>query len=234
MINPRLLQFKLSAKRNESTDLSPQVESSDLQTRSVSTPVTETDTLYTNIFTLKEELQVPKDPEEELGSPDQFSAQMTSKIVKSYAERNQVDENTALVAIARLVQDGGTNSSKPNLKRSIKGKVYDLQDLREVVQLISKTGTVRKLAKTLRNVIAHIARINGWIGPLFKDLKRAEPTLPINSDEAIFCNEIHSDNYAPGVPPQIREALQRRESRLRDQRLQIPVKGKKKTNKRKK
>jgi len=162
---------------------------------------------------------IPKDPDEETGPKDQIPHNTTREIVEGFAKHYKVPQNVALMAITRLVQDGGTNSSKPNLKRNVQGITFDLEELRRQIQIHTKTGTVRKLAKTIRNVIAHISLINQYPGPLYRDLLRTEPTLQINSNDAVFCNEIHSDNYDVMVPPQVREALQRRETRLREQRL---------------
>lgn len=162
---------------------------------------------------------IPKDPDEETGPKDQIPHNTTKEIVEGFAKHYKVPQNVALMAITRLVQDGGTNSSKPNLKRNVRGVTFDLEELRRQIQIHTKTGTVRKLAKTIRNVIAHISLINQYPGPLYRDLLRTEPTLQINSNDAVFCNEIHSDNYDVMVPPQVREALQRRETRLREQRL---------------
>lgn len=113
--------------------------------------------------------------------------------------------------------------------------MFDLQDLRQAISLICKTGTVRKLAKSLRADIAYISLINGYSGPLFKDLKRAEPNLVINSADAIFYCEIHSDNYNGNVPAHVREALQRREVRIREKsRVNNSSPAKKKNKKGKK
>lgn len=162
---------------------------------------------------------ISKDPDEDAGPKDQIPHNTTREIVEGFAKHYKVPQNVALMAITRLVQDGGTNSSKPNLKRNVQGITFDLEELRRQIQIHTKTGTVRKLAKTIRNVIAHISLINQYPGPLYRDLQRTEPTLQINSNDAVFCNEIHSDNYDVMVPPQVREALQRRETRLREQRL---------------
>lgn len=152
-----------------------------------------------------------RDLSEEVSSANRISIPETRRIVTAFAQRNYVSETTALIAITHLVQDGCTNSSKPNLKRNVRGKVFDLQDLRQVILLICKTGTVGKLAKSLRAEIAHISLLNGFMGPLFKDLKRAEPNLVINGADAIFCCEIYSDNYSANVPAHLQETLQRRE-----------------------
>lgn len=63
---------------------------------------------------------------------------------------------------------------------------------------------------------------------------RNEPQLNIDQYEAIYCNEIHSDNYAPTVPAKVREALQRRELRIRSNSVvKGKAKGKKVNNKKK-
>lgn len=159
---------------------------------------------------------------------DQIHPQIADQIIQSYAKKNNTDPKTCIIGITRLVQDGGTNSQKTNMKRMVNGITFDLAELRSTIQFHDKSGTVRKLAKTLRKSIAIIAEINSWPGPLWKDLKRLEPQLDIQGYLSIYCNEIHSDNYDPYVPPKIREALQRREQRLRDQnRLAISSQKKK-------
>ncbi len=139
------------------------------------------------------------------------------KIVKAFAEKYKTTTQTALAGITKLVQDGGTNASKKQLKRTVNRVEFDIADLRSAITFHHKSGTVRKLAKSLRSSIAYIAAINNWPGPLVRDLLRAEPQLDISLQEEIYCCEIHSDNYNPDVPARIREALQRREQKLRDQ-----------------
>jgi len=153
---------------------------------------------------------------------DMLSPEVASTIVEDFARKKGCDKRTALVGIAKLVQDGGANASKTNLKRKIGDIEFDIADLRSSIQYNNKSGTVRKLAKTLRSIIASIASLNDWPGPLTKDLMRAEPQLQISSQDAIYCNEIHSDNYDPVVPPQVREALQRREIRFREKSIMNP------------
>jgi hypothetical protein len=151
---PLIIEYELTT-----SELSPE---EDHKESFKSSPTSnEVDQLFPAIYKMeKAKLTTPKDPDEETGPQDQLSPTTTKRIVIAFAERNGATEEEALMAITRLVQDGGTNSSKPSLKRNIKGKTYDLQDLRQIIQIYSKTGTVRKLAKTLRNIISHIAIIN--------------------------------------------------------------------------
>jgi len=162
--------------------------------------------------------------------PDKLSSEIASKIISDFARKCNCNVRTATIGIARLVQEGGANASKTNLKRIVNDITFDITDLRQTIQYHTKSGTVRKLAKTMRDIIAAIATVNGWPGPLYKDLMRNEPQLNIDASESVWCNEIHSDNYEPQVPARIREALQRRELRIRENtssRQSIVRKGKK-------
>lgn len=162
--------------------------------------------------------------------PDTIPPAETTKIVKTLAEKYRTTETCVLAGIAKLVQDGGTNASKKQLKRTVNNIEFDINDIRSTILLHYKSGTVRKLAKTLRYSISTISSHNKWPGPLVKDLLRLEPQLSISPEDAIYCCEIHSDNYNEKVPPTIREALQRREQKIREQNKNQPKtsKGKKK------
>lgn len=157
---------------------------------------------------------------------DRFSEKVAESIVLDFAKRTRCRFSQAMAGIAKLIQDGGANASKQNLKRTVGDIVFDIVDLRAVITVNSSNGTVRKLAKSLRNSIAALAERNDWKGPLYKDLQRSNPTLEITPTEAVYCNEIHSDNYDPLVPARIREALQRREFEIRKKNSEAPKKKK--------
>jgi hypothetical protein len=178
--------------------------------------ILETDNLIAEYPEEEQEIKLDRIPEDS-----------AKKIVKSFAEKNQTTEHNALAGITKLVQDGGTNASKKELKRTINGTVFDIKDLRDAINYHYRGGTVRKLAKTLRKAITLIAVANSWPGPLVKDLQRLEPQLVLSPRDAVFCCEIHSDNYDLYIPAKIREALQRREQKVREQtKTKNPVKGK--------
>lgn len=65
----------------------------------------------------------------------------------------------------------------------------------------------------MRDVIIEVSTINEWPGPLCKEVVRVMPNIKITKELAPWCNEIHSDNY--NCPPEIREALIRREEQLK-------------------
>jgi hypothetical protein len=172
--------------------------------------------LITQIEKNKDLFKVETEADEVETSTDTISAINAKKIIFDFARKYNCDENTAVIGITRLIQEGGANSSKPILIRTVRNIKFDIADLRSLIKFHVNGGTVRKLAKTMRNIIAHIAFINTWPGPLYKDLMRSEPTLNISVMESIYCNEIHSDNYNSLVPARIREALQRREQKFRE------------------
>lgn len=188
------------------------------------------DELTADIQNNQESYRAIIDPDEENTPGDVLSKETANKILTDFGRKNNCTSKEAIVAITKLVQDGGTNASKTNLKRKINGITFDINDLRDTIKFHEKNGTVRKLAKTLRDNIGYISLVNGWPGPLLKDLMRNEPQLEIHPDEAIWCNEIHSDNYSPAVPPRIREALQRREQKIREQNKSVDKQKKKKGN----
>jgi hypothetical protein len=156
---------------------------------------------------------------EETKGADVLPPEIAAKIVNDFAKKYATNNTNALIGISKLVQDGGTNTGKPQLTRTINGIAFDLTDLRNIIKVHDNTGTVRKLAKTLKNIISLIALTNSWVGPLYKDLQRQNPTLTISSTDAIYCSEIHTDNHESGMPTHIREALQSREQKLRESRI---------------
>jgi hypothetical protein len=134
-------------------------------------------------------------------------------IIDKYAYKNNSSREDAVIAITLLVQNGGTNQSKKTLNRTVNGKKYSLEDLRAVIKEVNKTGTVRKFAKGIRDIIAQIATVNKWSGPLKNNLKINNPNLEITEVMGYWCLEIHSDN--PKCPQAIKEALIRREEQLK-------------------
>lgn len=152
-------------------------------------------------------------------SQDIFTEITAKNIITTFADKYNIDHRIALVVITKIIQDGGTNSSRPNLTVVIGGNPYELATLKQSIRLHDKYGTVRKLAKTLRGIVASIAKVNKWPGPLYKDIQRLFPTLTISIEEAAFCSEFNSDNYDPEMPPRLREALQQREQKIRERRI---------------
>lgn len=197
-------------------------------TPDISTTLNTLDELSSDMQTNQEKYRAEVDPEEEISTGDTLSKETANKILIDYGRKNNCTTTDAIIGITKLIQDGGANASKTNLKRKINGILFDINDLRDTIKFHDKSGTVRKFAKTLRDSISYIALINNWTGPLLKDLMRSEPQLEITNEESIWCNEIHSDNYAPSVPPRIREALQRREHRIREQNKSVDNKKKNK------
>ena len=162
--------------------------------------------------------QVQGPIQEESQATDVLDDETARKIVKSYAEKHHLTIRDALAIIAKLVQQGGANASKPNLVVTWQSERFEINELRSIVKYHDKKGTVRKLAKSIRHIINKISVINSWPGPLYKDISRSNPELKISSVDAVYCNEINADNYDSDVPPLIREALQRREQRVREER----------------
>ncbi len=152
-------------------------------------------------------VQIKKD---ETIPEDTIPLETAKVIIQAYAVLNKTTLKQALVGITYLVQEGGTNSSKKNLIRTVDGVPFDINQLRTVIRNNSTTGTVRQLAKTLRNEIAKISSINNWPGTLYKEINRISPEV-INSADCVYCCEIYSDCYEPYMPAKIRELLQQRE-----------------------
>lgn len=171
---------------------------------------------------------------EEESPKDRLSFDVAKRVIEDFAKKNNTSDVQSLVGICKLVQDGGTNTGKPKLTRTINGIPFDLTDLRNIIKVHDSSGTVRKLGKTLRDTIIVIALRNNWPGPLFKELQRLNPGLPISTVDSIYCNEINTDNYSTHMPPRIREALQQREQKLREERPQGNKSKGKNSNKNKK
>lgn len=172
---------------------------------------------------------------EDKKSMDEFDEKTTKDIICSFANNYNISELESIIVISKIVQDGGTNSSRPNMTRTINGKTYELTDLRQIIRLHDRFGTVRKLAKSMRNIISLISKVNNWPGPLYKDLLRMNPTLEMNKNDLIYCSEFNADNYDKEMPPRIREALQQREQKIRDDtnRFSFQKQKRKKIGKRK-
>lgn len=174
--------------------------------------------------------------EKETSPEDMIPRDVANTIVSAYAVLNKTDFKTAMVGITYLIQEGGTNSSKINLTRTVNNIPFNINDLRTVIRNNYKGGTVRQLAKTLRKAIANISIINSWPGTLLREINRIS-TTPIASEDAPFCCEIYSDFYDPIMPPRIRELLQQREREILDAQKTIrlnkksPSKGGKKKKK---
>jgi hypothetical protein len=209
-MNPSRRDGSLDPQKPTTTDITPSI--------GISQSATDPFLSYINNLDVKNLVYATKD-EDDTSRTDTIPSAETQKIVKSFAEKYQTSLEGALAGITKLVQDGGTNSSKKQLKRTVNGIEFDINELRTTINFHYKSGTVRKLAKTLRATIARISSINNWPGPLVRDLQRLEPQLIISPQDYIFCCEIHADNYAPEMPAIIREALQRREQKIRDQNL---------------
>lgn len=160
------------------------------------------------------ELQVDIDTDKK--SKDELEEKTAKDIIVSFANKYNTDVKTALIVITKFVQDGGSNSSRPNMSRKIGEITFELSDLRQSIRLHDKFGTVRKLAKTIRKIIAYIAKVNKWQGPLCKDIQRLNPVLVMSEEDMVYCAEFNSDNYDPDMPPRIREALQQREQKIRE------------------
>lgn len=152
-------------------------------------------------------------------SQDIFSEITAKNIISTFADKYEIDHRTALVVITKIIQDGGTNSSRPNLTVVINGKPYELAVLKQSIRLHDRFGTVRKLAKTIRSIVACIAKLNKWPGPLYKDVQRLFPNLSFTLEEAAYCSEFNSDNYDQDMPPRLRESLQQREQKIRERRM---------------
>jgi|SwirhisoilCB3_FD_contig_31_13772641_length_1724_multi_3_in_0_out_0_1 hypothetical protein len=159
---------------------------------------------------------------------DILPREQINKIIKLFADKSDCTVNLAVIGITALVQGGGSNASMPPITRVINGKKFDLKTLRECVAFATeKKGTVRQMAKTMRNIIYKIALQNGWLGPLAITLKKDYPEAEFTTLDLIFAAEFHEDNMEPYMPPKVREALVDRAQKLRAAKLQ-PQKPKQK------
>jgi len=168
---------------------------------------------------------------------DTLPPELVHKVIQQYAEKSETTPGMAVVGIAALCQAGGSNAGNPSLKRTINKITFDLQTLREVVKYVtSNKGTVRQLAKSMRDVIAKISMANDWPGPLANALVKEFPDIKFDSNDLVYAAEYHDDNRNPEFPEQVAKALAIREARGREARrtmVKSAPKGKKK-NKNKK
>lgn len=152
---------------------------------------------------------------------DFLKKEVTNKIIKVFADKSGCTENLAVIGIASLVQAGGTNASMPPITKVINGKKFDLKVLRECVALVTeKKGTVRQLAKSMRNTIYKIALLNGWLGPLAIMLVKDNPETEFTTLDLITAAEFHEDNMEDYMPSKVRDALVDRARKLNAAKLQ--------------
>ncbi len=150
---------------------------------------------------------------------DILPREKVNEIVRQYARKSETTAQMAVIGITAICQAGGTNAGNPSLKRTINGVTFDLKTLREVIEYeTSSKGTVRQLAKSMRDVIAKIALANDWPGPLANALVKEFPNQKFNSSDLVYAAEFHDDNRNPEFPQAIAEALALREVRSREAR----------------
>lgn len=150
---------------------------------------------------------------------DTLPRDTVDEIIRQFAQKSETSGGLAMVGIAALCQAGGTNAGNPSLKRTINGKVFDISILRDVVSYVTNNkGTVRQLAKSVRNAIAAISIANDWQGPLANALVKEFPDMKFDSTELVYAAEYHDDNRSENFPKNIADALAIREARGREAR----------------
>lgn len=166
---------------------------------------------------------------------DFLKKELSNKIIKVFADKSACTEYLAAIGITALVQAGGTNASMPPITKVINGKKFDLKVLRDCVAFVTeKKGTVRQLAKSMRNIIHKIALQNGWMGPLANYLVKEYPDSKFTTLDLITAAEFHEDNMEQYMPSNVRDALVDRAKKLRAAKLQPKkTKTKKKGGKKK-
>jgi hypothetical protein len=166
---------------------------------------------------------------------DTLSPDDVNEVIRQFVQKSGTTPGLATVGIAVLCQAGGTNAGNPSLKRTINGVVFDLQVLRSVVSYVTDKGTIRQLAKSMRNVIAKISMANYWPGPLANALVKEFPDKKFDSTDLVYAAEFHDDNRNPEFPVAIAEARAIREARGREaRRNQVKPGSNTKKNKKKK
>lgn len=150
---------------------------------------------------------------------DILPRETVNEIVRQFAQKSDTTPGVATAGIAALCQAGGTHAGNPSLKRNINGITFDLQTLRGVVEYVtSRKGTVRQLAKSMRDAIAAISMANDWPGPLANAFVKEFPEEQFNSSDLVYAAEYHDDNRNPEFPPVIAKCLAIREARARETR----------------
>lgn len=195
-----------------------------------------------NIENLEEFEQVLKESKEEFKvnmieetprKKDFLEKDKTNEIIQSFAKKSNAEFSETIIGIAALIQGGGTNASIPPFIRSINGKDYDLKTLREVVSFeTSNKGTIRQLAKSMRDVIYEIALRNDWLGPLSKALQTEYPEEKFTTLDLVAASEIHEDNPNPRLPQNVIRCLKDRAQKIKVQRQNEQTKKKQKNKKR--
>lgn len=164
----------------------------------------EVDLVDPSDYKVEIEFNPTPNPSAELIPPEKIAA-----IIKDFSDKsdNGDDVKSALSAVVKIIQDGGTNASKVNLSVVLNKKTFTVKLLREVILYHYPKGTVRKLARSMRDAVSSIAKINNWPGPLVRDLQISNPKLILSEQDKIYASEIHLDNYSEDMPIHVREAL---------------------------
>jgi hypothetical protein len=159
---------------------------------------------------------------------DTLPKETVNKIINVFADQHNVNVGLATVAIAALVQAGGTNASMPPLVRTVNGRKFELKILRDIIKLYTNNkGTVRQLAKSMRDTIYQISALNEWPGSLAIALKKEYPSQNFSMEDLAAANEFNEDNFESYMPAHVREALVDRAQKMKAARMALSPKKKK-------
>jgi hypothetical protein len=189
--------------------------SEDLNSEMVNTNAPQSETQETNpvVEDIKKNAEKYRFESFETKPLDTMSTELVQRVINDYSRNFNISPELTVAGMTRIIQEGGTNQSKKTLTVVVGNQEFSLERLRNLINSIDKSATVRKFAKGAREIIIQVALINKWPGPLTKELLRIDPNLQITPENAPWCLEVHSDNY--NCPPQIRDALVRREEQLK-------------------
>ena len=129
---------------------------------------------------------------------------IVEKIIEKIKEKKKVSETVAIVLIAGLMQNGGTNK---NAGQTTQFSVGDFslaaQDLQNILKAIDPKATSRQLARSLAPQIAEVALNLGLEGDLANQMKYDHPDLTL--EEAVWCSNFQTTNQE--CPERVRNWL---------------------------
>jgi hypothetical protein len=196
----------MTTQKKETTEQKLIGETAETPAEKTTKQPTLTEKLEVEIDTINFDNADLKPDDVELPRSSILTSAQQNNIIAKLNEKWQTDSQTSLIAIAILLQQGGTaKSCDGNLTVKFKNKEYKLAQLRAALKSESLARSERKLARSLATKIEQICKKLQIPGNLAKRIKQNFPQERILEDEIYWLSDFQSDN--PDCPENIRQLL---------------------------
>lgn len=172
--------------------------------------------LLTNKFEQNiEEIAKKYDPTINQKEDEKQAKEATIKTIDRLARIENVSFEEAAVAFCYIMQSGGYLLSVSDRRVIVGGHEYTKKSLIAALESINSKYKLRRLARSFRNNIIKISRINKLQGNLFSQYKKENPeTLKLDDstllEHMIYCTDFNVDN--PEAPQEVLKFLSQRET----------------------